>query len=417
MKKLLKIFIVLCITYLLLNTVVSYFSHGYQITYSLYRKGIDVDITETYQRRIKNELDHYDFLIKLGNDEFQYRSLQTFASKRVIKDIKYIKDGDFLCVLPIFNNDRVETDVLCKHKSGSYYNYSSMTNPSKKIKEFVNSISEYEQRNYQDKTGNIETKDLMKVYTNNLSDDFAFGITNYKGLYLLNHQKIENITLFKQDFYTRELSAFTDRYYITANYEENYDYKTFYLIDLKTGEQSEMTSKNAISADSYIAGVVDNLIYLIDKSNEKEYEINVEKKTIKEIGNQKNDMLYYQHGKWEKVPYTRMTLKNTYFDLLSPTTSENYTLFLKNNSYSYYYKKVDDQYEIYRVDTGKSIKEAKLYLFTTKDISKMKAIGAYLFWQEEDKIKYYHDKSGIKTLLQESELNFNQNILYSAYSK
>lgn len=419
MKRLCQIFVTLLISYIILNMIVTHFSKGYTLSYSLYRRGIDINITEIKKRNTKNEVDHYDFIIHLGKNEFKYRSLNSFSKKKVITDVKYLKDDKYFCILPIFDGKKIETDIICKDKNGIYYNYSSIDEPSENMISFADSIKGYERRNYQDQTGSNIKKDLITVYTNNVMEDFSFAITNYKGIYLLKNGIID-VKLFNQDYYTRDLSTFVGYYYVTANYDENYDFKTFYLVDLRNNEQSKIVSKTAIANDSYIAGIVNKEVYIVDKSNQKQYKLNVKEKTIKEVGNEKKGMLYYHEGNWEQVPYTRMTLKNTYFDSFKEKQDGDYHLFLKSegqiSGYSYYYRQKNNIYEIYRAPSDDK-KTPKTFLFETTTIDKIKTAGEYLFFQEKEQIKYYSDKTGIRTILMDSELNFNSNILYGAYQK
>ena len=417
MKKLFETFIVLLLVYFILSVIAVRINHGYEIDYSIFRKKVDVTINEKYEKNIKGEINHYDFIITVGKDKFKYRLLEDNNYTKLIEDVYYESDDNYVCILPVFKNNTIKTDIMCKAKNGVYYNYSSISAPSKKLIKFANSISIYEKRNYQDKLGKITDQDLTHIYSNNLMNDFVFALTNYKGLYILGDE-IKNIKLFKDDAYTRDLSTFTTRYYVTADYSQKYDFNSLYLIDLKNNSKHKIKLKNSLPQDSYIAGVIDDDVYIIDKSNIKEYKLNAKNKTIKEIGNENSGMLFYNNGTWDTVPWARMTLKNTYFKNVKEENSGKYHLFLTNSKlksgYSYYYKKNGKNYEIYKEVCNS---DEMMYLFTTTDISKMKSASSYLFYQEDDKIKYYSDKTGIRTVLENSELHFNKDILYGVYYK
>lgn len=419
MKKLGILFFTLLVIYICFGMILEHFSKGYELMYSIYRKQDDITVYEKYVKNTKNEINHYDLTIQIGKETFEYRTLEKFSKKRIIVDVKYIKDKKYSCILPVFKEGQILTDILCKSKGNVYYNFQQIQNPSNTLRQFADTISNYQHRNYQDQVGKKRKEDLMTVYLNNIPETISFGVTNYKGIYLLNDQKVENIKLFQQDHYTRDLSTFVNSFYMTANYDETYDYKTFYLINLTNGDQKEIVSKTPIASDSYIAGVVNESIYIVDKSNHKQYELNVERDTIEEIGNETQGMKYYHEGKWEIVPSTRMTLKNTYFKLFQEYQDGDYHFFLKSegnkSGYSYYYIKDQKNYKIYRAKSGND--KQKTYIGTILSLDKVRATCEYFFFQEKDQIKYYSDKTGIRTLVLDSELQFNQGLLYGAQKK
>ena len=324
-------------------------------------------------------------------------------------------------MLPIFQDKQILTDIVCKNKNDEYLNYSSLEKTSEKLQMFAKNMEKYgyQPRNYRENKNGKKKIDLLELYPNNIPTNISFGLTNYKGLYYLKDSQLSNVLLFDQDIYTREISTFVENYYVVADYNDVYDIKNFFLINLKDGSKEVVTSKEAIASDSYVAGVVEDCVYIIDKSNKKEYQLSVRDKEIIEIGNEKTNMKYYNEGKWEIVPYSRMTLKNTYFDLFKEKVDGDYHLFLKtagaSTGYSYYYKKVDDKYEIYRAQTGND--QIKMYLFTTDNIEHIYCSKHYIFYQVNNEVKYYSDMTGIRTLLSNSELEFNQDILFGVYEK
>lgn len=422
MKRLCQVFFSLCIFYLLLSSILSMISKGHNINYVILRKQDEIEISEKFVRRTKNEENSYSLKLTVADDNFDYHLLHTFNKrKKIVKDVHYQKDGEYSCMLPIFIDNQILTDIICKNKNDIYYNYSTIKEPSLKLQEFAQAMNKYgyKKRQYQDQTNVKRKVDLLELYTNNIPENLLFGITNYKGLYLLKDKQLSNVLLFDQDIYTREISTFVDNYYVVADYDDVYDLKTFYLINLKDGSKEKILSNDAIASDSYITGIVDDTIYIVDKSNKKQYGLSVSNKKIVEIGNEIDNMKYYDQDNWLTVPYSRMTLKNTYFDTFKENKDGDYTLFSKTNGqytgYSYYYKIVDGKYEIYR--SQNKDEKNKMYLFTTDNIDTIKCSKHYIFYQIKNEIKYYSDMTGIRTLLSNSELEFNKDIMYGIYEK
>lgn len=422
MKSLCKTFLSLCILYYLLSCIVSLVSKGHDIHYDILRKKDKVEVSEKLVIHTKKEENSYTLKMTVANETFEYHLMHDFdQKKKIVDDVIFTKDKEYRCILPIFKGNQILTDIICKDSKNQYYNYNSIINPSVSLQKFAKKLEKfgYQSRNYKDQKNEKKKIDLLELYPKNIPNDILFGLTNYKGLYVLKKSQLSNVLLFDQDIYTREISAFVDDYYVVADYNDVYDIKRFFLINLKDGSKKTVTSKTPIASDAYIAGVVGDCVYIIDKSNKKEYQLSVSDESIIEIGNETSNMKYYQNGKWEIVPYTRMTLKNTYFNLFEVTKEGDYHLFLKtggeSTGYSYYYKKVNDGYEIYRSQTGDNHK--KMYLFKTDNVKYIKCSKHYIFYQTKNEIKYYSDMTGVRTLLSNSELEFNQDILYGIYEK
>lgn len=422
MKSLCKVLFSLCILYCLLSFILNFVNNGHEIYYDILRKKDKITVVEKYVHNQKEEENSYTVQIKLNDEIFEYHLLHDFSKQeKIIENAFYVKDQQYQCMLPIFQNQQVLTDIVCKDAKNQYYNYTSLDSPSEKLQKFAMDMEKYgyQARNYRDQKTDKKKIDLLELYSKNIPNDLLFGLTNYKGLYLLKESQLSNVLLFDQDIYTREISTFVNDKYVVADYDDVYDIKKFFVIDLKTGKKEEVNSKETIASDSYVAGVVGDCVYIIDKSNKKEYQLSVSDLSMIEIGNEKNDMKYYSKGKWEIVPSSRMTLKNTYFDLFEEKEVDNYQLFMntggKTTGYSYYYKKIDGKYDIYRSQSGKN--HPKIYLFTTDDINHMKCSKHYIFYQSNNEIKYYSDYTGVRTLLSNSELEFNSDILYGIYEK
>lgn len=422
MKKLFRILLSLAVLYMILSSVKSCNSKGHRVEYQLLRKKDDILITETFVRNIKSEVDHYDFHILIGKNDFFYQTTTLTGNKKeVIDDVLYLNNKNYLCVLPVFKKKGIISDVICKNKKENiYYNYTNIKNPTKDMKAFIKYLSKYgyHERNYQDNKNKIEKINLLTFYPNNTQDDFDFGITNYKGIYTVDN-KVENISLFDHDVYTRKLSTFVNGYYVVANYNEKYDFNSFYFIRLYDGVKYELELPLPIASDSYIAGIVDGNIYVIDKSNKKQYECSVEKKTWKEIGNETEGMRYYENNHWKTVSASRFTLKETTFDDDKETNDGDYTQFVStygdNSGYHYYYQKDHDEYRIYR--SSKQHSKLKTYLFTTNNVKTIRVSKEYVFYQIKNEVHYYHDRTGNRTLLEDSELEFNKGIIFGFYEK
>ena len=232
-------------------------------------------------------------------------------------------------------------------------------------------------------------------------------ISTYNGL-IINDKKIE---LFEKDIYNNKLSTFINNYYIIADYDKNYSFDFFYIVNLDTKKVTKLESRYDISYDSYIQGIVDNKVYLYDKDNENQYEIDVNNNKIKIISSD-DYIKYYTNKKWEKLNKAKAN-KEIYFDyetLDNKFPSYNYVKEI--GDYYYLYKKDGISYKLYRVDKNNiDIYKYLLNVPTTNINFK----DNYLYYVYKDKLYYYSDSTGLKTMLENSEIEFNETIKYYIY--
>ncbi len=396
MKKLIQIIIVLLIIYIGLKITLNHFSPGHNITYQINQ---DIKVTETLTLRSK--YDNYYFKINVKNDTFPIQIYNTFnKSKKLIKDVKYIETDGYKCIYPIFKNN-YHKDVMCLKNNIITY-YKDLKNKYPKLDNFVSKLSNYS--SVSDDSNKIETPNYT-LYPDNVIDNHYLGVMNYKGIYTINNKNIKDIKLLNKDLIVNKklLTGLIDNYFIIANYDENYEFRKFYLVNLLNNDIKEITSSKLISFDSYFMGSVDKNIYLFDKDSKTQYKINPKKETIEEVGNEQIGIKYFNIDKWE-------TLKSNLFN-----EEKLFTYYKDNIEYrndNYYYVKEDDHYIIYRANKQDDI---KTYLFETDRIDDIYYIDDYIYFIKENDFCYYNDEVGVKKILTYKELGFNDNLEVYVY--
>ncbi|MBE6139532.1 MAG: hypothetical protein E7174_03450 [Firmicutes bacterium] len=349
--------------------------------------------------------DNYYIEIKTNKNIYPFRIYEDLSNKRkVVKDIYLYKDDNIECVLPVIN-DELYTDMVC-YKDEILYNYYNLVGNNTSLDKYVNSIELYNINEFGNKAINTETIGTIKynIFTN-LSNTVA--ITTYKGLTINDNE----INLFKKDIYNNKLSTFIDNYYIIADYEKNYSFNYFYVVNLDNRKINKLESKNDISYDSYIQGIVDNKIYLYDKDNEIQYEIDVKGSSI-DIISSDNYIKYYSNNKWEKMNKTKAN-KEIYFNYETlDNIFTSYDFVEETDNYYYLLKKDGISYKLYRVD--KDNIDVYKYLLDVPTTN-IYFNNDYLYYVYKNKLFYYSDGTGLKTILENSELEFNDTIKYYIY--
>ena len=138
------------------------------------------------------------------------------------------------------------------------------------------------------------------------------------------------------------------------------------------------------------------------------------------MGNESTKIIHYEDNQKKRISISELKGEKTYFESNLKTTRNNEYAKIdqvggEKTGYVYYYKKVQKGYEVYR--SPKRVPDQKVFLFTIENINNVYYINNYIYFIEQNKLKYYHDKVGIKTIFKNDELGFNSNINIYIYAK
>jgi hypothetical protein len=176
-----------------------------------------------------------------------------------------------------------------------------------------------------------------------------------------------------------------------------------------------------ISYDSFIQGVVDNKIYLIDKNEKAQYSIDIYSKRVEITGDENNNTKYYDHGKWESktifetidntllfnvqgnIPEKLKSYNPLYVDDVGGTTDGYYYLYIKENNII----------NVYRVD--KQNLDILTLLFSVSSIKDIQYESSDIYFVKDDTLFMYRDELGVRPLIKYNEFRFNQDKLYNVY--
>lgn len=425
MRKLLAMLVILFIFYIGIQLAFKYFGYGHQINYSIKKDNLNVLIDEKYVTNTKNESDNYRLKMTINNETFDFQTYYDFSkAEMVIKDFEYYEDDSYKCILPIFKDKKILFDFLCIGKKLTTF-YNNIKGDDSKLDSYINSLDtkNYSVSNFVDNKDNPSENGTVTTYPSNIINNHYISMSNYKGLYTTNNanfKKTYSVEIFAKDIYERKISGFVDNYYITADYESKYDFNVFYLINVTNNKIRKIISNEfKISFDSYVQGSLGKSLYVYDRTNQKQYEIKTNTLSVVEIGNSNTGIKIYNDGTWETLKIGDLVKKDIYFSSDTSTNDNQYIKIDKagneKSGYYYYYQKNGSKYDLYRSNVSNDAQ--KVYLCTMNSIDKIKYIDDYVYFVEGNEIKYYHDSKGIRTLLKNTELTFNANLIYSIYSK
>lgn len=334
----------------------------------------DYKINESYDK--DNEVYYYE--IEKNDIKYNFIVEQKYLKERkLISSIKEKVFEDYKCYL--IKSDYFETNPLCS-KNDTIIDYHLIPSEFKeniKTKNYTKTLN-IEEENYQ-----IET----------LKDDIL--IWNYKGFNYITDNKIENIKLFDKDIYNISLATLINDYLFIPNYEQDYNFNEAYVINLKKLSVQKWTLDYEISYESYIAGVNENSIFLIDKKNKLEYELVPHREKMRIVGTSTKKGYIYTNGK--QIKKSLLTLSN---EEQTFTYQNNYKFYLKDNIL--YLSYLDN-----KIKTKISNNEVKEIVYINNDC---------IYYIADDSLYFYDLEYGETKLITYSEWNFNYNNMIFIYN-
>lgn len=410
MKKIFKILIILFIFVIILELLFALFGNGYIINYNILKDDKSYKIEETYIANSSTD-DHYEIIV---NDKF-YVSIydDLFKDSRLVKDVLEFKDGELSCIYIKFKSDKIKRDVIC-NVNGKQKLYHNMVGYNTKLDEFVSNIKEYDINMFKDDLSKKTEKGIVIVYDNNVLQNHFIDLQKYKGIYNISSGKIIELDYYKNDVYNPKLTISTGKYLISADYENDYSFDILYIIDIYNNHINEIKLKESISYDSYFQGEVDKKVYIFDKSSKKQYEIDPKKETVNEVGNENKGILYY-NGKWEKKSAIEFVNSEIKFQNKIDYQNDSYDKIEQSNNFYYLFDYDNNKVKVSKIDINN--KDYITELFEVNSIRNIKYVNDYIYFIDGDSIKYYSDRTGVRTLISYSELTFNKNLDYFVYIK
>ena len=403
MKYLFKTLIIFTVIFFALKFILFLFDKGHEITYNIG----NFKIKEELETKENNS---YYFELIQEKFKMNFRIFKNYnKAEKVINKIEYKKIDGYQCILPIFKNGQLLTDVMCLKDNDVTYAHNL---DNKKIKDYLKTLKKYGYNldNYKDQADDIKLSNTQTIYEDNFLENHYIAMETYKGLNLFNGKE-SNVKIFENDVYTKPISYFTGKYYIVADYTDEYTFKIFHVINIINGNKIDIRSYDDISFDSYIEGAVNDDIYLFDKDASKQYKISIKNESV-ELFHDKNNLQTY-NGKWQDMSLTE-ALNGKTFNNYYTNDIKGYDKVDKVGKYYYMYKKENDYYYVYQADIKN--KKQKTYLFKTTDLNSVIYLEDAIYYLNGSTF-YYHYNYGERKVITNTELEFNKDLSFGVYKK
>lgn len=298
------IFIILIALVIIFFNYLYYRPKNYSISYQ-------VDhflVTEKYDK-ITNS---YHFVFKKDNLEYETILEKKYRPQRkLITKINYYHEQNYYCLT---NN---LTEPLC-YDGQEYIAYHLVPTKLKQKIKYSNSKKSTLIKRYQQ-------TDIYNYDTKN------YAIRNYRGFDLISEVNQKSVKLFNKDVYYIDIIAQVNNYLLIADYNQQYYFDRFYVIDIKKQKVKEWQIDERISFDSYILGVDNNSIFLVDRKAEKEYEIVPHKQKMREVGSASRKGTILINNEWQAISLVKLINKDYAFNKAQLYNYQliNHQLFIK----------------------------------------------------------------------------------------
>ena len=408
MKKYIKISIVIIVVFLIIEILFFFFYKGRTVQYEVLNKN---EKYKVYEKYVRDKSDSYYYLkIEFSDLIFNMQVPDIYGNDSyIVKDVYSFQDDNYTCILPIFIDDSVQTDILCR-KSGKdiIYLYRNVKNDSLSLDNFALSMEKYGYL----LNGKNEVS-ASKYGISILSSDLpVIAIPSYHGLYIIDNG-VSFVNLFSSDVYKQPIQGVVDKYYVVADYDEHYSFDKFKIVDLVSKKVKQISSNNSISMNSYVQGIVDNCIYIMDSSNKKQYCLDIEKMTITLVGNLKKGILYYNGSEFVSRNVYDALNEELLFNTAMSQDGDDYVYF--NNNIYYSYRKVNDNYDVYI--SYADMPSLYTRAFSISSIDRVQYAKDFVYYIEDDVLYSYSSKTGVNKVLTYQEFYYNSDLKFWIYEK
>lgn len=415
MKKMINIVLILGALSLLYQFFVLIIMNKHESTYSIKTADNSYMINERFKKDGKYNM--YYFKIEDKDHKTFVYSYDKDLNKqsRIITDVLSYKNDNLECIAPVFKNNIIENIICNLDKTLVGYSYLKQIGDNR-VDEFINTLK---QKNYnfnselEKESTVVNTSNNISIY-NSLDSELFMTMWGYNGIYILNNGEISFRDLLTYDTYFNKFSILIDRYYITAN-TDNDNFNSFYIVNIKDGGKALMTSDFAISKNIYFNGVYKDILYVTDMDNRRQFTINPKTEKIEEVG-KSSECKFYDGEKLVDVDIRELLTEKKYFSSkkIDEKLQEKYQGYnILESSGNFYY--LDSDGSVYQI-VGSNY-DYKILLFKFNDFKDLKIENNNLYGISGDTVYMYNNKTGLKKAATNRELLYNSENIYDIYQK
>lgn len=403
-KKIITFSLLLLFLTLLLEFGINYFKTSHHVEYDISGYTVEEDYIK------KSGKDYY--LIKASKDgkEYIFNAQNEFnKNEKIIKEIISYDTDDISCATIIYTNDSSSTPLCYKDKI--LHSYISVENEPG-MSEYLKQLNKYAE----DKITSSDESYVFaynEIYKNNLYKNEDIIMYNYKNIIKINGERTMTFDFSNKDVFKNEYGTLVGKYYVIPKMRNSIEFSHYLIVDLEkeTVEEIDLTREVSakISSQMYVNGIYNSNLYIFDKSNLVQYEINPGKGEIKVVGNKDKKGIVYKNGQEEEIGvYTLNNEKVTFTENYDAYKEIDYDqIFLTSNGAVYVKDGVF--YKVYN-----NYLKNPIYLFEAKNVQDIKVKENNIYYINDQFLYRYNDYGNVKILKRE-QFKYDYTNIYDVY--
>lgn len=403
-KKIITFSLLLLFLTLLLEFSINYFKTSHHVEYDISGYMVEEDYIK------KSGKDYY--LIKASKDgkEYIFNAQNEFnKNEKIIKEIISYDTDDISCATIIYTNNSSSTPLCYKDKI--LHSYISVENEPG-MSEYLKQLNKYAE----DKITSSDESYVFaynEIYKNNLYKNEDIIMYNYKNIIKINGERTMTFDFSNKDVFKNEYGTLVGKYYVIPKMRNSIEFSHYLIVDLEKETVEEIDLAREVSANissqMYVNGIYNSNLYIFDKSNLVQYEINPGKGEIKVVGNKDKKGIVYKNGQEEEIGVYTLNNEKVKF-------TENYDaykeidhdqIFLTSNGAVYVKDGVF--YKVYN-----NYLKNPIYLFEAKNVQDIKVKEDNIYYINDQFLYRYNDYGNVRILKRE-QFKYDYTNIYDVY--
>lgn len=415
LSKILPLIFFLLLLLVALQLVYSFFKTDHSLTYSIRKDDIIFNVQEDFHEG------NYYLKISDENHVYHYENRTDFnKQEEILEDIMVSDIDGYRCIYPIyqqvaFNTTASYNNISCS-KDGVTYMGETLANmvSLEPFQEEIRSKNELVYAGW-DVEESKETTILQgRYYDKYLLPNFNIVVWDYRNLINLSVDYQSYAKVSEQDIYENKYGSLVGQYYVMPILDDSATYKEYKVVNLFSNAVETYDFPDPISTDSYVNGVQDDKLYLFDRSNLVQYEIDPSDGTV--VNTLEGDNARYFDGEnWSTKNVYEMKLEEIHFgeNLFAIPELQAYHPTEIVESHRYYYLLVGNQ--IYKFD--KEDLNHPVILLTLNSPKELKVVDDYLFYIDGTTLYYYEETIGVRPVFVASMFHYTYQNVYDVYQR
>ena len=403
-KKIITFSLLLLFLTLLLEFGINYFKTSHHVEYDISGYMVEEDYIK------KSGKDYY--LIKASKDgkEYIFNAQNEFnKNEKIIKEIISYDTDDISCATIIYTNNSSSTPLCYKDKI--LHSYISVENEPG-MSEYLKQLNKYAE----DKITSSDESYVFaynEIYKNNLYKNEDIIMYNYKNIIKINGERTMTFDFSNKDVFKNEYGTLVGKYYVIPKMRNSIEFSHYLIVDLEKETVEEIDLAREVSANissqMYVNGIYNSNLYIFDKSNLVQYEINPGKGEIKVVGNKDKKGIVYKNGQEEEIGvYTLNNEKVTFTENYDAYKEIDYDqIFLTSNGAVYVKDGVF--YKVYN-----NYLKNPIYLFKAKNVQDIKVKEDNIYYINDQFLYRYNDYGNVRILKRE-QFKYDYTNIYDVY--